>query len=124
MTSGGGSRWVVFWPIQARSGRASRASKDGACEVTAAVVTRLRHQRERAEGGVDPGGLDDVGDAEVLVRAVHRLAAGAEDDRRHLGAEAGGVAEPARHLLDRLGAADLADRVRHERHHLVVAAAR
>src|SRR6266545_3768807 len=40
-------------------------------------------QGEGREGGVDLGGLDDVGHAQVLVRAVHRLTAGPEDDRGH-----------------------------------------
>src|ERR1700729_49840 len=59
-------------------------------------------EREGGEAGVDLGGLDDVGHAQMLVRAVHRLAAGPEDDRRHLRAEAGRVTQPARHLEHRL----------------------
>ena len=53
-----------------------------------------RREGERGERRVDLGRLVDVLDREVLVGAVHRRAAGPEDHRRHLVAEAGGVAEP------------------------------
>src|SRR5260370_8325786 len=52
-------------------------------------------QGERGEHGVGAGRLVDVGDRQVLVRAVHRRPARAADDRGYLGPEAGGVAEPA-----------------------------
>src|SRR5258708_22175247 len=99
MTSAPASRSAIATTLTPRSW----PSNPGFASTTLMGSVSGPGERQRGEAGVDLGGLDDVGHAQVLVRAVHGLAAGPENDRRHLRAEARRVAQPARRLEFRLG---------------------